>query len=266
MRFIDQVAIVTGGASGIGLAAAKLFASEGAIVAINDVRADAAYQAVDEIARVGGTAFAIPGDVAEPEVVFDSVSQVMGLHGRIDILIANAGANFGAPAEQYSAWRRSIAINLDGMFFWAQAAARESMIPRQRGSIVFTSSLAGLAGIVGDVGYVASKHAIVGLTRALAAEWAVHGVRVNSVAPGFTDSLLVRQTVGRDPKAFAARVGRIPLGRIGQPEDQANAMAFLCSNDGAYITGLIMQVDGGQMAVHSGLTQSPARPGSVKPL
>lgn len=253
MRFTNKVAVVTGGGAGIGAAAARLFAAEGGIVAVNDSREDAAQAVVEEIAAAGGTAIAIPGDVADEAAVKDNVATVMARFGRIDVLHSNAGIPIGMAAEDYSAWRRSLSINLDGMFYWCQAVAKASMLPNRSGSIVTMSSLAGLGATIGDIGYVTAKHGIVGLTKGLAAEWARKGVRVNCVAPGITNTLMVNQTRMANPEGMAKRIDRVPLGRAGEPEELARAVLFLASDDASYITGVTIAVDGGQMAVHSGM-------------
>ena len=260
MRFKDKVVVVTGGASGIGLAAAKMFAAEGAIVAINDIRTESAHAAFSELEAAGAKGMALPGDVADQDQVNENAKQVIDRFGRIDVLISNAGVPQFAPAEDYSQWRRSVSINLDGHFYWAQAVARQSMIPNLDGKIVFTTSLAGLAALAGDIGYVTCKHGLVGMTKGLALEWAKYGIRVNCVAPGITDSLMVRQNLGADPEKFAQRIGRVPMGRLGQPEEQASAMLFLASDDSSYITGHTIPVDGGQMALSSGQPTSMAAP------
>ena len=252
MKFLDKVVIVTGGGSGIGLSAVKAFAAEGAIVAINDNRSEAVDAAIAEVEREGGRAIGIVGDVSQEAVVRANVKKVIDQFGRIDVLISNAGLPSFEPAAKYSQWERSVGVNLNAHFYWAQAVATESMIPNGSGVIVFTSSLAGLAALIGDIGYVTCKHGLVGMTKGLAAEWAKSGIRVNCVAPGFTDSLMVRQNMVGE--AFTQRVGRIPMGRIGQPEEQAKAMLFLASDDASYITGHTLPVDGGQMALHSGFS------------
>jgi NAD(P)-dependent dehydrogenase (short-subunit alcohol dehydrogenase family) len=255
MRFKDRIAVVTGGGSGIGLAAARLLAAEGAKVAVNDSREEAAAEAVRLIEADGGEALAVVGDVSVPEVVDANVRTVIDRFGRIDILVGNAGMSSHAPAISYD-WRRSLSVNLDGAFYWSRAVARDSMLPNGRGAIVLTSSGSGFAATPNDVGYVASKHGVIGLTKALAIEWAPFGIRVNSIAPGLTDSLMVREIREKKPDMVAAREARIPIGRIGQPEDLAKAILFLASDDAAYVTGHIMSVDGGQLALHSGFTIS----------
>jgi NAD(P)-dependent dehydrogenase (short-subunit alcohol dehydrogenase family) len=261
MRFKDKVVVVTGGGSGIGLAAVMAFVAEGAKVAINDLNPNACEAALLAITNAGGKGIAIPGDVADRAAVDAAARKVMEKFGRIDVLISNAGMPNFEPAETYSKWEKSLSVNLSGHFYWAQAVARESMIPNQSGSIVITSSLAGLGALIGDIGYVTTKHGLVGMTKGLAVEWAKYGIRVNCVAPGITDSLMVRENLGAVPGALEQRVGRVPLARLGQPEEQAAAMLFLSSDDAAYITGHTIPVDGGQMALHSGYSASFASAG-----
>ena len=254
MRFKDKVVVVTGGGTGIGLATAKLFAAEGAMVAITGRRKETLAAAVAEIEKNGGRALAVVGDVSQEAEVRANVKQILDTFGRIDVLISNAGIPMFAPAEEYADWRKSVSVNLDGMFYWAQAVGRESMIPNRSGSIVFISSLGGLAAIIGDVGYVTCKHGLVGLTKALAAEWSKYDIRVNCVAPGITDAEMVRKNLPAGSDAYNRRVGSVPLGRMAQPEEQAKAILFLASDDASYITGITMAVDGGQMAIHSGVS------------
>lgn len=252
MRFKDKVVIITGGGSGMGLAATRLFAGEGAIVAVNDVKEATAAAAVAEVTAAGGRAIAIPGDVSKREVAESSVARVVKEFGRVDILLNVAGIATIQPAETYDAWDRITGVDLDGPFYWSQAAAAQSMLANGSGNIVNVSSLAGHVAYPGDVGYIAAKAGVLGLTRSLAIEWARKGIRVNCVSPGFTDTQIIRDMEAIDPNRFAERKKRIPMARAAQPEEMAKAMAFLASDDASYITGVILNVDGGQLALSSG--------------
>lgn len=252
MRFRDKVVVITGGGSGMGLAASAIFAAEGAIVAVNDVKAETADKAVAAIEEKGGRAFAIPGDVSSREVAQESVARTVERHGRVDILLNNAGIATIQPAEDYTEWDRITGVDLDAPFLWAQAAAKQSMIPNKGGAIVNISSLAGMVAYPGDVGYIAAKAGVLGLTRSLAVEWAKHGIRVNCICPGFTDTQIIKDMEAIDPNRFTERRRRIPMQRAGRPEEIAKAMAFLASDDASYITGAVLNVDGGQVALSSG--------------
>jgi NAD(P)-dependent dehydrogenase (short-subunit alcohol dehydrogenase family) len=254
MRFRDKVVVITGAASGMGLAAAHLFAAEGATVAINDVKVEGVEQTVENVKRTGGAAMGIPGDVTDEEGATKSIRDVIARFGRIDVLVNNAGISTILPATEYTAWRRSMAINLDAPFYWSRAAAVESMIPNRRGAIVNVSSNAGFAAFPGDVGYIASKHGVTGLTKALAVEWAPFNIRVNCLCPGLTETNMIKEMEALDANRFVERRRRIPMGRIGRPEEQAKAMLYLASDDASYVTGLIMNNDGGQMALYSGFS------------
>ncbi|PSJ65259.1 SDR family NAD(P)-dependent oxidoreductase [Kumtagia ephedrae] len=252
MRFKDKVVVITGGGSGMGLAASKLFAAEGAIVAVNDVKAETAERTVAAIKAAGGRALAIPGDVASKEVAQACVAETIERHGRIDVLVNNAGIATIQPAEAYTEWDRIIGVDLNAPFYWSQAAAAQSMIANKAGAIVNISSLAGLVAYPGDVGYIAAKAGVLGLTRSLAVEWAKYNIRVNCVCPGFTDTQIIKDMEAIDPNRFAERRRRIPMQRAAQPEEMAKAMAFLASDDASYITGATLNVDGGQIALSSG--------------
>ena len=252
MRFKDKVVVITGAGSGMGLAAAHLFAAEGATVAANDVKPETADRTVAAVEAAGGRAMAIPGDVARPETARDAIAAVVARFGRVDVLLNNAGIATIQPAETYDAWERVRGVDYDAPFHWSQEAARQSMLPNGSGAIVNISSLAGMVAYPGDVGYIAAKAGVIGLTRSLAIEWARRGIRVNCICPGFTDTQIIRDMEAIDPNRFVERKGRIPMGRAGRPEEIAKAMAFLASDDASYITGAVLNVDGGQIALSSG--------------
>ena len=249
-RFAGKVAVVTGAASGIGLATARMFVSEGAKTALVDIDLLGAEQAA---AALTGGVYALPCDIADEAQVRQTVQQVVERWGRIDILVNNAGISITAIAEDYDQFARSISVNLCGAFYWSRAAAVASMIPNGCGAIVNVASIAGLAAIPGDIGYVSSKHGLVGLTKALAVEWAKYGIRVNCVAPGITTSAMAQAAIEQEPEFMAERIGRVPMGRMGDAEDQARAILFLASDEAAYVSGVTLPVDGGQMALHSGM-------------
>lgn len=254
MRFSKRVAVVTGGSGGIGAATCRLLAAEGAEVFIQDKDGDSAATLAEAITGEGGKAHALVGDVSVEDQVAGNVREIMAKAGRIDILVNNAGIGTVEPAERYSRWDEILAVNLHGQFYWAKAVGAASMITNRSGSIVNVSSMAGLTGIPEDVAYVSSKHGIIGLTKALAVEWARYRIRVNCICPGATETALIQSLQAKAPERFIERRKRISLGRMGTPEDQARAIAFLLSDDAAYITGLIMNNDGGQLALYSGMS------------
>lgn len=259
MKFEGQVVIVTGAARGIGLAAARLFAREGAHVVVNDLEQGAVDIAVEQLRHEGGSVEGLAVDAADESAVRKAVAGVKAAHGRIDVLVNNAGIMVRARTEELpsAAWRRGMAVNLDAVFHWSQAVATMAMIPQRRGAIVNVASLAGLVAIPNAVTYVASKHGVVGLTKALAVDWGRYGIRVNALCPGMTWTDLSKEDQVRNPQMFVERERRIPLGHAAQPVEQAEAILFLASSGASAVNGLIMNVDGGQLAMSSGSSLSP---------
>ena len=252
-RFKGKVAIVTGGASGIGLATAERLASEGAAIAIVDRDLAAVNVAAERIRGSGSRGNGFGPDVTnrdQLESVFVAASKMFG---RVDVVVNSAGVIARGNLEETSIeeWRRVLEIDLSSMFYSATVA-----VPLLRaaggGSIVNIASVAGLRAAV-NVAYVAAKGGVISLTRQLANELAKNNIRVNSVSPGFTSTPL-NQTL-RDAGAERYWADRIPLGRYGAPEEIAAACAFLASDDASYVTGFDLVVDGGLSAV--------LRPGSV---
>lgn len=268
MRRIDlrsRVALVTGAAGGIGLGIASALAAAGAMVAINDRDPDAARRAAEQI---GGGAFAVPGDVSDEASAEAIVAAAHAPRERLDILVNNAGvAEDLAPLErqQTSDWQRVIDVNLRGPYLMSRAAsARLRASPA--GAIVNVSSIAGLVAFPGSHAYGVSKAGLAMMTKTLAGELARHGVRVNAVAPGVIEApMLDRMT--KDGARLEAIVSRVPLGRLGRVEEVGAAVAFLCCDLAAYITGSVLPVDGGWTAFGgAGVASRPsAEPAADQP-
>ncbi|XAS74231.1 SDR family oxidoreductase [Micrococcaceae bacterium Sec5.1] len=260
MTFEEKVVVVTGAARGIGLATVQLASRLGARLAVCDVDAAAIDKAVTAIKSDGGEAVGIVGDVSSRAKVKENVDEIMDSFGRIDVLVNNAATQVVTPARELSEehWRRELDVCLTGAFFWSQAVATSSMIPRLDGSIVNVGSGASLAAMPNSVSYVAAKHGVVGLTKGLAVDWAQYSIRVNCVCPGFTWTDLAKSVVEANPEMMRQRVDRIPLGNGAQPEDVARAIIFLASaQEAGAISGAVLPVDGGTLALSSGY--SPPR-------
>lgn len=246
-----RVALVTGGSRGLGLQIAEALGEFGATVALAARKADELEAAVAHLADLGSEAFAVPADLRAPEAAEALAGAVMARTGRIDILINNAGATWGAAAEDHTPeqWRRVMGLNVDGVFYPSQAVGRLSMIPRRYGRIVNIASVAGLkgnAGPTGTIAYNTSKGAVVHLTRALGAEWGKYNITVNAIAPGWFPSRMTEATLARAGAEFAQRT---PLGKLGGPDDLKGAALLFASDAGGHITGQIVAIDGGASVI-----------------
>ena len=249
----QQVAIVTGAASGIGAATSRRLSASGVAVVLAD-QDDAGLQDVRLSLANPDAAICVAGDVSNPATAQRMVQAAVEGFGRIDILVNNAGiADLGAAETlAHDRWRRVLDVNLSGAFYVAQAVGVQMIAQGHGGAIVNTASMAGVAGMPDHIAYVASKHGVVGITKALAVEWAEYGIRVNALCPGLTDTEIVRHATAQSPEIMGARARRTLFGRLATADEQAAMVCFLVSSDASYVSGLIANVDGGGLALYSG--------------
>jgi len=252
-RFKNKVVLITGAGSGIGQAAALAFAREGAKVAVADIAVKSADETVALVKKAKGKAVPLAGDVSKSDDCARLVKDTLKAFGGLDVLCNNAGIGVAGSAvtttqQQFDDIFR---VNVKGTFLLSREALSQVFLPKKKGVIVNTASIAGLRGILDRCAYTASKHAIVGLTRAMAVDHVKDGVRVNCICPGTTMTPWIdkRLKEAADPKAaLAALVARQPMGRLGTAEEMAAGILFLAADDTAFATGTALIIDGGYCA------------------
>ncbi len=249
-RFIGKVALVTGGSSGMGRAAALAFAREGANVVVADTSIQDGEETVRRIQDTGSDALFVLTDVSQAVAVEALINTTIATYGRLDCAFNNAGINeeHGPLTDSTEAeWDRIISINLKGIWLCMKYEIPQ-MLNSGGGAIVNTASVVGLTGGRGFPAYVASKHGIIGLTKAAALDYGKDGIRVNAVCPGTIYTPMYERRIGNDPETTARILSEIPLRRLGQPEDVAEAVIWLCSAAASFVTGHSLVVDGGDIA------------------
>jgi NAD(P)-dependent dehydrogenase (short-subunit alcohol dehydrogenase family) len=254
--FSNQVAFITGAGSGIGRATAIAFAKVGASVVVSDVNDAGGQQTVDQIKAAGGEAVYFTCNVADPAQIEAAIQKTVSTYGRLDIGINNAGigGKFGRLLDQTPEdFNQMMAINVGGVFYGMQAQIRQMLAQSTDdaptgGKIVNVSSIAGVRGMPMGGPYSASKHAVLGLTKTAALEYVRQNIRVNAICPVYTHSGMVDQLINTTPDMEQRMRRVIPMGRFGQPEEIAQAILWLCSDENAFCTGQALQMDGGLTA------------------
>ena len=251
MDFKNKTVVVTGSGSGIGRATAILFAENGANVAVSDINEKGGQETLDVIKKNNGTAIFIKCDVAKYDEVTNLMNKTVEHFGSIDVAVNNAGIGgrqLKKTAEHpFDDWNDVIAVNQTGVFYCMKLEIQQ-MLKQGSGSIINIASIAGLRGLSNNLAYVASKHAVVGMTKTAAVEYARKNIRVNAVCPVFTHSALFRQLLDSKEGLGEKLVRGIPLGRFGEPEEIGEAIMWLSSSNSKFITGHALPVDGGMMA------------------
>ena len=239
----DKVAIITGGASGIGAATAELFVTEGAKVVLVDLNEEKGKAFEESLKTKGAEALFIKANITSEEDVANVFTQTIEAFGKVDIVFNNAGIGRVHPSHtlDYSEWRNTVNVDLDGVFLIARESIRE-MLKTGGGTIVNTASMFGLVGSPGSAAYNAAKGGVINLTRSLALEYAGENIRVNSLCPGFIDTPII------PAESKQALVDMTPMKRLGQSEEIAKAVLFLASDDSSFMTGNSLVIDGGYTA------------------
>lgn len=246
----DKIVLITGAASGIGKAAATVFAARGAKLALTDINAEQGQQFTQELQSGGTEVFFMPTDVADYEAVKAFVAKTVETYGGLDIALNNAG--IGSELKRTAdflleEWDRVIAVNQTGVFY----CMKEELLvmeKAQKGCIINISSIAGLKAMPSQIAYTASKHAVVGMTKTAALEYARAGIRVNAVCPVFTSTPMVDKLLSMGENIEKKLLRTIPIGRFGEVEDIVNAILWLSEDSASFVTGLALPIDGGQMA------------------
>jgi NAD(P)-dependent dehydrogenase (short-subunit alcohol dehydrogenase family) len=247
LDFSGQVALVTGAASGMGLATAQAFAEAGAAVALADFNEDAVKAAAQKLVAAGHKAIAIGCDVSDDAQVEAMVDRTVAEFGRLDAAFNNAGvmAKIAPTADSTrEEWDRVIGINLRGVWSCMKHELRQ-MERQGSGAIVNNASVGALTGNPGIASYIASKHGVVGLTRTAALEYVKRGIRVNAINPGLIDTQVGRDVFHGDEKVYEETAKQVPIGRAGRPEEIASVVLWLCSPGASYVVGHALTVDGG---------------------
>ncbi|WKA54595.1 SDR family NAD(P)-dependent oxidoreductase [Planococcus shixiaomingii] len=246
MDLAGKVAVVTGAASGIGLATAKALAEKGAKVVVADINEEGGEAAAKELQDNGKESAFVKFDAAQEDSVANLVARTVNQFGRIDVMVNNAGIRSLSETHMLSFedYRKVIAVNQDGVFFGSKHAIRE-MLKTGGGVIINTASILGSVGEASAFAVSASKGAVNLMTKSLALQYADKNIRVNAVGPGFIETGMTNRST-MDPELYAKAVAKHPIGRLGQPEEVAHAIVFLCEND--FVTGTTLMVDGGYTA------------------